>query len=146
MGSVFAGRRGGIPGFTEPVTERFRQATGAEDPNEHFQTDWRLFSLRCCFGGDDPVRLHPALPPGTTFDEWGIGHWASGLEGTVEKSFAPLAGARSVGDVEALPSPMIATSADRSAVDQFHAAGYPVFGYAGSIYEWAWCGPFWRRR
>jgi uroporphyrinogen decarboxylase len=40
--------------------------------------------------------------------------------------------------VEALPSPVVDTDADASAIEAYHAAGYPVFGYAGSIYEWSW--------
>jgi uroporphyrinogen decarboxylase len=129
---------GACPGFTEPIDKTFRQATGSDDAAEYFQADVRLFSLPTRFGGDDPAALHASLPPGTTFDEWGIGHLAAGSEGTVEKTYPPLAGARSPADVEALPSPIIETEVDTSAVERHHAAGYPVFGYAGSIYEWAW--------
>jgi uroporphyrinogen decarboxylase len=49
-----------------------------------------------------------------------------------------LAAAKSVGDVEALPSPTIEPEADATIVADYHAAGLPVFGYAGSIYEWSW--------
>jgi len=129
---------GAIPGFTEPIRRKFSEATAAGDPAEYFDADWRLFSLHARFGGDDPAALHPSLPPGTAFDEWGIGHWAGGLEGTLDKNYPPLARAESVRDVEALPSPIIETGADPSPVAACHAAGYPVFGYAGSIYEWSW--------
>jgi len=127
-----------VPGLTEPVDRVFRRQTGAEDPSEFFGCDWRLHSLAARFGGDDPSAWHGALPPGATFDEWGIGHHASGAEGTVERTFAPLAAARSIDDVAALPDPVILDDRDPSAVARFHAAGYPVFGYAGSIYEWSW--------
>jgi len=129
---------GATPGFTEPIHRTFVEATGASDPAEYFHTDWRLFSLQARFGGDDPASLHESLPPGTTFDEWGIGHWAGGLEGTLDKNYPPLARAESVRDVEALPSPAVQSAGDASAVAAYHAAGYPVFGYAGSIYEWSW--------
>jgi len=129
---------GAILGFTEPIRRQFVERTGCQEPAEYFQTDWRLFSLAARFGGDDPTRLHEALPPGTTFDEWGIGHWAGGLEGTLDKNYPPLARAESIRDVEALPSPIIEATAALSPVAAFHAAGYPVFGYAGSIYEWSW--------
>jgi uroporphyrinogen decarboxylase len=129
---------GAIPGMTEPIRRRFVEATGAAEPSEHFDTDWRLFSLPARFGGSDPAALHEALPPGTTFDEWGIGHWAGGLEGTLDKNYPPLARAASIAEIESLPSPVIATDADTSPVAAWHAAGYPVFGYAGSIYEWSW--------
>lgn len=129
---------GATPGFTDPIQRTFIEATGASDPAEYFHTDWRLFSLQARYGGNDPAALHESLPPGTTFDEWGIGHWAGGLEGTLDKNYPPLARAESVGDVEALPLPVVEAAGDASPVAAYHAAGYPVFGYAGSIYEWSW--------
>jgi uroporphyrinogen decarboxylase len=129
---------GAIPGFTEPIRRKFFEVTGAADPAEYFDADWRLFSLQAHFGGEDPAALHPSLPPGTTFDEWGIGHWAGGLEGTLDKNFPPLARAESIRDAEAFPSPVIDTGIGASPVAAWKAAGYPVFGYAGSIYEWSW--------
>lgn len=129
---------GAMPGFSEPIQRTFCQTTGAQNPADFFGTDTRTFSLTARFGGDDPAALHAALPPGTTFDEWGIGHLAAGLQGTVDKTFAPLATAPRVADVDALPSPIIDTSVDTAAIQDYHARGYPVLGYAGSIYEWSW--------
>ncbi len=129
---------GAIPGLTEPVARRFHAETGTDDWAEYFGADVRLFSLGQRFGGDDPARRHGPLPPGTTFDEWGIGHWAGGVEGTVERIFPPLAGARGAHEVEALPTPRIETPADDSILRAWHTAGLPVFGYAGSLYEWSW--------
>lgn len=129
---------GASPGLSEPIARQFRQQTGATCHADYFQTDFRRFSLRTRFSGDDPAALHPRLPPGTTFDEWGIGHWAGGLEGTLDRMYPPLAAARSPAEVEALPAPRIESDADASAVAAFHAAGYPVLGYAGSVYEWSW--------
>lgn len=129
---------GAIPGFTDPVWRRYREATGTDDPATYFDADWRVFSLPCRFGGEDPAALHGEVEPGTWFDEWGLGHWAGGLESTLERHYPPLAAADCVRQVEALPSPWIDAGADCSSVARFHAAGYPVFGYAGSIYEWSW--------
>jgi uroporphyrinogen decarboxylase len=129
---------GAIPGFTEPVLRRFREVTGSVDPAEYFGGDWRVFSLPCRFGGADPAALHGEVAPGTWFDEWGIGHWAGGLEGTLERHYPPLATADRVAQVESLPSPTIDTPIDPAAQRRFHEAGYPVFGYAGSLYEWSW--------
>jgi uroporphyrinogen decarboxylase len=128
---------GAIPGFTEPILRRFREVTGSDDPAAYFDGDCRVFSLSCRFGGDDPAALHGKVESGTWFDEWGIGHCSGGLEGTLERHYPPLAAA-SLGQVESLPSPTIDTDADHSAVGRFHDAGYPVCGYAGSIYEWSW--------
>ena len=129
---------GAIPGFSPPVARAFRRMSGSDDPAEYFDADVRLFSLRAAFGGDDPASLHERVEPGTTFDQWGIGHLAADVEGTVDKTYPPLARAASVRDVEALPSPVIDLDVDSSAVEAYHAAGYPVFGYGGSIYEWSW--------
>ena len=129
---------GAMPGFSEPIQETFRRVTGADAWCEYFDTDVRTFSLTSHFGGDDPAALHESVQPGTTFDEWGIGHRAGGLQGTVDKTYPPLRAAQSVRDVKALPSPVIDADVDTSAVDAYHAAGYPVLGYAGSIYEWSW--------
>ena len=129
---------GSFPGLTEPVMRRFREETGAEDPDEHFECDWRVCSLTGRFGGDDPAALHGEVRPGTTFDEWGIGHWAGGAEETPDQMRPPLAGAASVADVEALPSPIVEPLAERERIADYRRRGYLVFGYAGSVYEWSW--------
>ena len=129
---------GAIPGFTEPVMARFRQEIGPEKPEEFFDYDFRTVSLKARFAGDDPAALHESVEPGTTFDEWGIGHWAGGAAGTYEKTCPPLVRAESVADIESLPTPVIEASQTLEAVQEYHERGYPVFGYAGSVYEWSW--------
>ncbi len=129
---------GPIYGLTDPAHRIFQEQTGAADATVYFDADWRLFSLQARFGGDEASRWHSETPASTTFDEWGIGHQAAGSEATVERTLAPLARAESIADVEALPVPIIDTSADGSSVQAHHRAGYLVFGYAGSVYEWSW--------
>ena len=129
---------GAFPGFTEPVMARFRQETGSEKPEEFFDYDFRTVSLHGRFAGDDPAALHESVAPGTKFDEWGIGHWAGGAAGTYEKTFPPLIKAQSIGEVESLPVPLIDAAGVARAVQDYHERGYPVCGYAGSVYEWSW--------
>ena len=129
---------GAVPGFTKPGLERFEEVTGSSQPEEFFDYDFRVASLTAHFAGDDPAVLHGAAPAGTTFDEWGIGHWAGGAAGTHEKTFPPLATAESVADVESFPTPAIDTGRPDALVRAYHERGYPVCGYAGSIYEWSW--------
>ena len=129
---------GAMPGFSEPIRRKFRQNTTSEDPADYFQADLRTFSLTARFGGGDPASLHAAVLPRMTFDEWGIGHVGSHLEGTLDKTYPPLAGAKCVADIENLPSPIVDTNLDTSVIQAYHTRGYPVFGYAGSIYEWSW--------
>jgi uroporphyrinogen decarboxylase len=52
--------------------------------------------------------------------------------------YAPLARAGSVRDVESLPLPIVLPLPDPSLPGKLQALGYPVFGYAGSVYEWSW--------
>ena len=82
---------GALAGLSAPILRRFREVTGAEDPAEYFGTDVRRFSLRAEYGGRDAAALHEELPTGASFDEWGIGHWAGGLEGTLDRMYPPLA-------------------------------------------------------
>ena len=129
---------GAIPGFSEPIQQRFRRNTESEDPADYFRTDLRVFSLTARFSGDDPASLHSTVLPDMTFDEWGIAHVRSHVEGTLDGTYAPLAGATCLADIEALPSPIVETHIDTSLIHAYHTRGYPVFGYAGSIYEWSW--------
>jgi uroporphyrinogen decarboxylase len=129
---------GSQPGFSEPIARTFRSVTDVEHWADYFQTDVRCFSLHATFGGDDPAAWHESVESGTSFDEWGNGHWAGGKEGTVDKSYPALAWAQSVRDVERLPPPLIERNVDTAAIDALHAEGYPVFGYGGSVYEWSW--------
>ena len=82
---------GGSEGFTTAIQRSFEQETGATDPAEYFDYDFRLVSVAKRFGGEDPRRWHPEAPAGTQFDEWGIGHWAGGAQDTYERMFPPFA-------------------------------------------------------
>lgn len=129
---------GGIEGFTSAIQRRFAAETGAADPAEYFDYDLRLASVARHFGGADPARWHAEAPPGTTFDEWGIGHWAGGAEGTYEHIYAPFASFTSAAQVAEYPEPVLDASGIVGRVRAFHERGYPVVGYAGSLYEWSW--------
>ena len=129
---------GSQPGLSSPFARIFHLQTGGYEPAEHFDTDVRCFSLTCEFGGDIPRALHAPLPADATFDEWGNAHWAGGEEGTTDRMVPAAGRAKTVADIERLPSPLINRRPDTSRLKAWHEAGYPVFGYAGSIYEWSW--------
>jgi uroporphyrinogen decarboxylase len=124
--------------MTGPILRQFEEKTGAKNPAEYFNYDFRTCSLHAAYGGKEPDTLYGELPDGTTFDEWGIGHWAGGLEATYEKMFSPLASASGTAEIEAHPEPVLKEEQDTASIAEFHVRGYPVFGYAGSIYEWSW--------
>ncbi len=129
---------GAIEGFTAPLLARFRAETGAQAPAEHFDYDFRKLSLPCRFGGQDPRQFHGEVEAGTIFDEWAVGHWAGGAQATYERMYSPLARAENVRAVEALPLPVIAGLPEPALPGKLRRRGYPVFGYAGSVYEWSW--------
>lgn len=129
---------GGSEGFTAAIQKRFEAETGTADPAEHFDYDMRIVSLSRRFGGENPRRFHPEAPPGTEFDEWGIGHWAGGAEDTYEKMFPPFAAMESPKDVQRYPEPIVVEGTAAEKARALHARGYPAIGYAGSIYEWSW--------
>jgi len=129
---------GAIPGMTEPILRQFREKTGADNPADYFDYDFRTCSLTAEYGGKEPEKLYGDIPGGTTFDEWGIGHWAGGAEATYEKMFSPLSTASEPAEIEAHPEPRLNELMPTALIEEYHARGYPVFGYAGSIYEWSW--------
>jgi len=129
---------GGSEGFTSAIQRRFETETGAVDPAEYFDYDLRLASVGKRFGGPDPRAWHSDVPAGTTFDEWGIGHWAGGAEDTYEHMYPPFAAIADAAQVAEYPEPVLDSSGVRERVRAFHERGYPVVGYAGSIYEWSW--------
>ncbi len=69
---------GALSGLRAPVAQLFHQKTGQDDPAEYFRADVRCFSLPVRFGGEAPEALHASVEPGTTFDEWGVGHTPRG--------------------------------------------------------------------
>lgn len=129
---------GSQPGFSSPFARIFHQRTGSYEPAAHFDTDVRCFSVTCEFGGDDPRVLHDSPPVDATFDEWGNAHWAGGEEGTTDHMVPAAGRAKTVADIERLPTPLINRRPDTSRLKAWHDEGYPVLGYAGSIYEWSW--------
>jgi uroporphyrinogen decarboxylase len=128
---------GGSEGFTTAIQQRFQRETGATDPAEYFDCDFRLASIPRRYAGDSGHQ-GAEVPPGTQFDEWGIGHWAGGAEDTYERMFPPFARFSTIGEVERYPEPVLDLGVIDRAVRSFHSRGYPVIGYAGSIYEWSW--------
>jgi uroporphyrinogen decarboxylase len=129
---------GGSEGFTSAIQRRFQSETGGSDPAEYFDYDLRLASVSRRYGAGDPRRWHADVPPDTTFDEWGIGHWAGGAEDTYEHMYPPFASLSRPEEVEEYPEPALDPTGVPERIHSFHDRGYPVIGYAGSIYEWSW--------
>lgn len=129
---------GALPGVSDPLLRRFTEETGSVDPAEYFGGDYRIFSLKTVRGQAEPAPASAHGGPTITLDEWGIGHAPAPVEGGVGQSFPPLAEATSIRQIEDYPCPIIVTDFDPAPLHAFDRRGYPVFGYAGSIYEWSW--------
>lgn len=129
---------GAMPGFTAPALREFTRRTGAADPAAYFGADLRTYSLTSRFASGDPAVRHGKTEPGTTFDEWGIGHGPSPVEGALGRAYPPLAAAETIQDIDDHPTPRLDFPCDLTLLSEHKRAGYPVFGYAGSIYEWSW--------
>lgn len=130
---------GAFPGLTAPIQRLFEEKTGHKNASEYFDTDYRIYSIQTRFGGDDPRRFHTdPIPHSVHFDEWGIGHVPSSENATVDHTLPPLKNISSAKEAESLPLPIIDSTPDTNQIEIYHQKGYPVFGYAGSIYEWSW--------
>jgi len=129
---------GSEEGLTEPIKKKLKKYTGNIEPDEYFDYDFRSFSLKARFGGETPEKYHSDIKEGTYFDEWGVGHWSGGAEGTIDLMYHPLKNAESIKEVEEYPEPVIEPPENLIIIDEYHRRGYPVFGYSGSIYEWSW--------
>jgi uroporphyrinogen decarboxylase len=129
---------GGIPGFTSTVQRRFEEETGATDPAEFFDYDLRVASV-LTERTVAPVPFHGDLPDGTEFDPWGVGHWAGGAVDTYERTYPPFdRDGVTPEEIAAYPTPVCNDTGVAERVAEYHRRGYPVVGYAGSIYEWSW--------
>src|SRR5512135_1405352 len=60
-------------GFAPAQLQRFRERTGAMDPDAYFGADTRLLRPAPTRARTDFSRYLPGLPPGSDVDEWGIG-------------------------------------------------------------------------
>ena len=130
---------GGVPGFSETIQALFNEKTGKDDPAEYFDYDFRIASVSYRFGGSNPQIYHKEeIPENTTFDAWGIGHWAGGEKDTYEKIFSPFAHIEKTHDVYEYPEPVLIPEDISEKVRLYHNNGYQVIGYAGSVYEWSW--------
>ena len=130
---------GGVKGFSDTIMDLFKEKTGENDPAEYFDYDFRVQSVSFEFGEEEPERYHEEnIPDKTSFDAWGIGHWAGGARDTYQKIFSPFARNITPEEIYNYPKPKLDTTGITEKIASYHKRGYPVIGYAGSIYEWSW--------
>lgn len=138
-------------GFTPPVLEMFRQKTGADDPDEYFQTDIRFVGLdlpperaadeaenrRARFG-----RYYHDLPANAEITEWGTAH-EPGTFYHFTHIVPPLRHITRLDELEEFPFPTFEEPWRRAyasqRIAQHHARDLAVGGaMAVTIFEVAW--------
>lgn len=91
-------------GFAPATLEAFRRETGAEDPLEYFQVPVRPVARTASQCPADYRRFYTDLPPGTTFDDWGVARVPSGTYHLVGRRH-PMRDFASIQEIEAYPWP-----------------------------------------
>lgn len=126
--------------FTPHLFEKFRLATGAESPEEHFDYECRHVGPGVLSPTPDWSRWHPAgsLPPNAAIDAWGVAH-VPGEFHHFTRMVHPLERATSLDELEEYPWPEFGY--DDSVAERVRAIqdrGYAVCGWSGHIWEVAW--------
>ncbi|MBD3391134.1 MAG: hypothetical protein GF418_03670 [Chitinivibrionales bacterium] len=131
--------------FSPSQIEAFRKRFGHDDYKAHLGVSQRdvCGALVPSFGDGHGLFGSETLPPGTKFDEWGIGH-SKGSDAAVHmtRMHHPLKGARSAEEIAAYPYPVVdGSAADRfaKAVAGHHARGFAAIGQMTcTVWERAW--------
>ena len=125
-------------GISGPYLDVFRANTGADNPAEYFDYDIRPAPAPLTPTASDFTPYHATIPPGTVFDEFGVGRVASkefplGLHLEPWKTFTT---PRQILDY---PFPIFALSEETAAqIRRIKARGYVASAIGGSVNEWCY--------
>jgi uroporphyrinogen decarboxylase len=129
---------GASAGIDSSYLEIFRRHTGAEDPTEHFGYDIRFVKAPLTPTAADFTRYYDELPPGTTFDEFGVGH-VPVPDFPLGMDIHPWRRFDDPRQVEEYPFPVFELQASTvAAIRSLQQRGYAVSVAAGSINEWCY--------
>jgi uroporphyrinogen decarboxylase len=129
---------GASAGIDSSYLDIFRRHTGAEDPAEYFDYDVRFVKAPLTATAADFARYYEELLPGTTFDEFGVGHvpvpdFPLGMDIHPWKLFSDPR------QVEEYPFPFFELRESTvAAIRALQKRGYAVSVAAGSINEWCY--------
>jgi len=146
---------GATPSFTPPFFEKFSAQTGIEDVAEHFDFEVRIahsedseplyhtttahYGLGMSSNGIGREFFTVELPEGVCFSPWGVGVLPWPEDPSCERIFSPLAGERTLQEIELYPVPGIDEGSIprvSSKAREIRKRGYLSSAYCGSIYEW----------
>ena len=125
----------------------FREDIGLSDPAEYFSYDARIVEFgETRLEYDFSTYLPPDLPPERTrVDEWGIA-WVRGSAHHFESMLHPLAGIRTIADLERYPWPDVTApyrcEIAHQRIQSVQAKGYAAVGWppfvGGTFFETSW--------
>jgi uroporphyrinogen decarboxylase len=127
---------GASAGIDTSYLETFRSRTGCEDPAEFFDYDIRPVGAPLSATGGNFARYFESVPPGTTFDEFGVGHVPS-ADFPLGGDLHPWQSFETPDQIESYPFPVFELrEATSGAIRALHERGYAVSVASGSINEW----------
>jgi uroporphyrinogen decarboxylase len=125
-------------GISGPYLDIFRANTGAEDPADYFDYDIRVISAPLTASARDFSGYHKDIPPGTTFDEFGVGR-VSSQEFPMGLHLCPWEPFTHAGEIIDYPFPTFqVTDAMVKQIRDLKQRGYAVAAFAGSVNEWSY--------
>ena len=129
---------GASAGIGDSYIDVFRRHAGDSDPAEFFDYDIRVVEAPLTATFEDFSRYHEAPPPGTRFDEFGVGHVASEAF-PLGAELHPWRRFTSVREIIDYPFPVFELrQSTRRQIDLLHERGYAVSAACGSINEWCY--------
>lgn len=127
--------------FTPPAYELFKQKAGTGDPVLYFNMEMRGAGFGATTRRTDFSKYLGELPPGTTVDEWGVGHTPGSMH-HFTKMVHPMQKFKTPSEVAGYPFPDIKENYRHSRleeeVERLKRSGFAVGGSWGSIFETSW--------
>lgn len=129
---------GASAGIDRAYIDVFRRRTGAADPAEYFDYDIRFVPAPLTATADDFRAYYNEVPPGTTFDEFGVGH-VPVKDFPLGQDLHPWEGFDSPRQIEEYPLPVFELRKETvAAIQALKGRGYAVSVASGSINEWCY--------
>jgi uroporphyrinogen decarboxylase len=127
---------GASHGIDSSYIDEFRFRTNRLDPAEYFDYDIRLVRAPLSPTCGDFTGYYDSVPPGTTFDEFGVGHVPS-TDFPLGRDLHPWQLFDTPEQVRDYPFPVFELQeSTREAIRGLHERGYAVSVASGSINEW----------
>lgn len=129
---------GASAGIDRTYIDIFRQHTGTEDPAQYFDYDIRYVAAPLMATAEDFSTYYEEIPPGTTFDEFGVGHVPS-EDFPLGLDIHPLYDFADPRQVLEYPFPVFELQEQTvRRLRELQDRGYAVSVAAGSINEWCY--------